>query len=226
MVKGLKDFLIESPGNIIYLLMGGFLIFIFIAILNSTFNPESKLNKRQNEERLALQVVRDDFQKLRSNPFVDSSILQFEKENIKTVKFKKEIFKIKGLFCLKKVSNNTTEPFSELNNFLRNQSIPISTSGDSLNFLVFVKYNYLLVGSYSNGGAGYRVETIINLLDLKNRTFYEMERDMGSDPPSTIKSKTYDKTSSGFGSRLQAEDIAPKLKKYFLGSPIHTKTGL
>jgi hypothetical protein len=202
----------ESPGYIIYLLMGGFMIFIFVGMLNSAFNPNSKWNTEKRKEEAEKNIGIKEFENILYTPKIQTLISLYRQNKLRKIKKNDKLDLSKGVFCVKIVEENFEE-ILKLNKIARDDSFNITSNIDSLNYLIIVEYKYEKVGNYTGGGAGYKVESSVNVIDIEKEENYTLVTEIGN-PPIQIKTRQYDKETSAYGSRLWESDILTLLKKY------------
>lgn len=215
MHKILKKISNISLSDIIFLSMGGFVLYVIIGIINTTFNPNSELNQKTKRDEFEKKSSQNDFDTIKSNNIISSIISDYQKNEIKPSKSKDKIELKKGLFFVE-LANGIMKPMSEINKLAREQNFKITTNKDSIRYLITAEFKSEKVGQYSNGEIGYKVQSIINAIDLKDKIIYNIINEIGTDPPQEITRRKYNDNTAAYGSRLWEKDILELLKRYNL----------
>lgn len=182
------------------------ILFIISGILlYSLISDEIKLDKIEQQNQEVLNVFKNkilDNNKIR--PLLDS----YTKKtiNIKSIKKQQEIHG--NYYCIL-VKDHTIEPFTELNNMFSIKEI--NKNSKSFDFIIICEKVNHLVGNYTNGENAYQIEDIVSVIDIANSKIFEIDRELGGDPPREIHGNSYacgeSKTASDF-----YEVIKSKLK--------------
>ena len=129
-----------------------------------------------------------------------------------SIKFSDRPCKITGgFYCLWKRQDIDIAPHIALNDMFIREGYEITTKKDSLNFIIISERISHKVGTYTNGGDALKTETIISAINLKNDTAYIIDKNIGSDPPSSNFSRVGSGSVSS-GSSPGDEDIFDFLK--------------
>lgn len=92
-----------------------------------------------------------------------------------------------GFYCMWKRRNIDIYPYLALNEIFKKNGYPITLSKDSLKYIIICETKSYNVGTYSNGAKAKKIETIVSVIDIKNEKTYFLARNMGGDPPNSIR---------------------------------------
>lgn len=120
-----------------------------------------------------------------------------------------------GFYCLWKLRDRDIYPYGTLNDIFRNGNFKITNNSDSLKYMIVAETVTHEVGIYTNGGTATKIETIISVIEVETGMSYTISRNMGGDPPKTIKRSRGSKTGD-VGSVFDDEEIYNLLKQYIL----------
>ena len=173
---------------------------ILLVILFFSCNDPNE--KKEIEVRQSFELNTSAKQKKLANDFLDGKI-----------KFGENFEGINGgFYCLWKRKSEDISPHFALNDMFINEHYKITTKKDSLEYIVISENISHKIGTYTNGGDASKMETIISVIDVKKGLAYIVDKEMGSDPPTSILTRAGNNSGS-IGSVFSDKDIFDFLKK-------------